>query len=128
MPDARQLLTGATDVDRSDVEPVDPKRNADVLIVVPCLNEERHLPALLADLLRDAHGACVVVADGGSTDRSRDIVLALARGHANLRLVDNPRRIQSAAVNLAARRHGARRKWLVRIAPMPGILRGTSIG
>jgi succinoglycan biosynthesis protein ExoA len=86
-----------------------------VLIVVPCLNEEEHLPALLADLLRDAHGARVVVADGGSIDRSRDIVLALARGHANLVLIDNPRRIQSAAVNLAARLRGTGCKWLVRV-------------
>lgn len=124
MPEARQLLTGATDVDRSDVERVESKRNADVLIVVPCLNEERHLPALLADLLRDAHGACVVVADGGSTDRSRDIVLALARRHANLMLVDNPRRIQSAAVNLAAQRHGLGRKWLVRIDAHAGYPEG----
>ncbi|WP_404482149.1 glycosyltransferase family 2 protein [Novosphingobium sp. BL-52-GroH] len=90
-------------------------RSADVLIVVPCLNEATHLPALLEGLLRNANGALVVVADGGSTDGSREIVSTLARGHANLVLLDNARRLQSAAVNLAARRFGAGRKWLVRI-------------
>lgn len=90
-------------------------RNGDVLIVIPCLNEEQHLPGLLGQLLSDAHGASVVVVDGGSSDGSREIVSALARAHANLVLLDNPLRIQSAAVNLATRRHGAGYKWLVRV-------------
>ncbi|WP_240197884.1 glycosyltransferase family 2 protein [Novosphingobium sp. P6W] len=90
-------------------------RNGDVLIVVPCLNEEAHLPALLRGLLGNAHGALVVVADGGSVDASREIVTLLSRKHANLVLLDNPQRIQSAAVNLAARRFGAGRNWLLRI-------------
>ncbi|WP_235037807.1 MULTISPECIES: glycosyltransferase family 2 protein [unclassified Novosphingobium] len=90
-------------------------RNSDVLIVVPCLNEEAHLPALLGGLLGNAHGALVVVADGGSVDASREIVMALGRKHPNLVLLDNPQRIQSAAVNLAARRFGAGRNWLLRI-------------
>lgn len=98
--------------------------NSGVLIVVPCLNEERHLPALLRDLLRDAQGAWLVVADGGSTDRSRAIVTELARTHANLVLLDNPGRIQSAAVNLAARRYGGGRKWLVRIDAHAGYPEG----
>ncbi len=85
------------------------------LIVIPCLNEERMLPGLLADLV--AEGACgrIVVADGGSSDRSREIVLALAAQHPNIVLLDNPARLQSAGVNLAARRFGALCEWLVRI-------------
>lgn len=90
-------------------------RNSDILIVVPCLNEEAYLPGLLAMLLKQAEGATIVVADGGSHDRSRDIVWRLADRHANLFLLDNPKRIQSAAVNLAARRYGAGCRWLLRI-------------
>ncbi|WP_238539033.1 glycosyltransferase family 2 protein [Novosphingobium sp. AP12] len=86
-----------------------------MLIVVPCLDEEAHLPALLVGLLRNAGGALVVVADGGSKDGSRAIVTDLSRNHANLVLLDNPRRIQSAALNLAARRFGIGHKWLLRI-------------
>lgn len=89
--------------------------NAGVLIVIPCLNEEAHLPSLLDRLLDEAQGATIVVADGGSRDRSRAIVAALARRHRNLFLLDNPKRIQSAAVNLAVRRHGMGHRWLVRI-------------
>lgn len=95
--------------------PVPDFDGADMLIVVPCLNEEAYLPALLAKLLRNVGGALVVVADGGSTDRSRDIVRNLASRHDNLVLLENPKRMQGAAVNLAARRYGAGRRWLVRI-------------
>lgn len=90
-------------------------RNRDVLIVIPCLNEERYLPALLDQLLRDVKGALVVVADGGSADRSRAIVAQLAQRYGNLVLLNNPARIQSAGVNLAVRRFGGGRRWLVRV-------------
>ena len=43
----------------------------DVLVVIPCLNEEAHLSALLARLDREAPSATIVVADGGSSDASR---------------------------------------------------------
>lgn len=89
--------------------------HADVLIVIPCLNEQTHLPGLLDALLHDARGALVVVADGGSSDASRSIVAQRMLRHANLRLLDNPKRIQSAGVNLAAQLFGGGRRWLVRV-------------
>lgn len=87
----------------------------DVLVVIPCLNEEAHLPVLLDRLLTDACGETIVVADGGSTDGSRELVIERARRYPRLHLIDNPDRIQSAGVNLAARRFGEGRRWLVRI-------------
>jgi succinoglycan biosynthesis protein ExoA len=45
----------------------------------------------------------VLVADGGSTDATRDVVEALQRRHANLRLLDNPGRWSSAGRNAAVR-------------------------
>jgi succinoglycan biosynthesis protein ExoA len=90
---------------------------ADCLIVIPCLNEAGFIGGLLDQLLadRDAEGALIVVADGGSTDRTREIVSARAASEPRLRLLDNPKRIQSAAINLAVVRFGAGRRWLVRI-------------
>ena len=87
----------------------------DVLIVIPCLDEEAHLPELLDRLIADAPAATIVVADGGSRDASRDIVTRGAASHPGLHLLDNPRRIQSAGVNLAVRRFGRGRRWLVRV-------------
>jgi succinoglycan biosynthesis protein ExoA len=84
---------------------------------VPCLNEAANLPALLDDLLADLgnEDAIIVVADGGSTDASREIVRAYAARDPRVRLMTNPARYQSAGVNRAARLYAAGRRWLVRI-------------
>lgn len=87
----------------------------DLLIVVPCLNEERHLPGLLSRLRADSPDALIVVADGGSTDASRTIVSAAARSDSRVVLLDNPQRIQSAGINRAVAAHGAGHRWLLRI-------------
>jgi len=83
------------------------------LVVIPCLNEKAHLEGVLAAMLADPHARhCrIVVCDGGSTDASRDIV---AR-HPQVTLLDNPRRLQSAAVNLAAETFGDGCAWLIRV-------------
>ena len=70
-----------------------------VSVVVPTLNEERELPALL-----DALGALdgrweVIVADGGSSDAT----LKLARGHASAPLVVVAGGGRAAQLNAAAR-------------------------
>ena len=88
---------------------------ADVLVVIPCLDEQEHLPALLAALRDDTPGALIVVADGGSTDGSRELVGAQAAEHPSIVLMDNPARLQSAGVNRAVVRHGAGKTWLVRV-------------
>lgn len=76
-----------------------------VAVAVPVLNEEAHVEACLASLMPQCppDRAEVLVLDGGSADRTREIVAALAARHPNLRLLANPGRLQAAAVNLAAR-------------------------
>lgn len=89
----------------------------DVLVVVPTLNEAAHIRACLASLIGDGAfmaGVAIVVADGGSTDATRDIVADLARTHPSVRLIDNPGRLQSAGINAAVDRAGDRRRYLVR--------------
>jgi len=88
-----------------------------LLLVIPCLNEAAHLPALLARLRADpnAANARIVVADGGSTDASRAIVSAIAAEDPRVALLDNPKRIQSAGVNLAVQTFGDSAPFLVRI-------------
>lgn len=87
----------------------------DVLVVIPCLNEEAHLPGLLAALDREAPSATIVVADGGSTDASRAIVADHAARNASVHLLDNPKRLQSAGINLAVATFGESKRWLARI-------------
>jgi succinoglycan biosynthesis protein ExoA len=80
-----------------------------VSIVVPVLNEEHYISPCLRSLLAqgagwgDGSSFEILVIDGGSTDRTREIVTTLQQVHPVLRLVHNPKRLQSAAMNLAAR-------------------------
>jgi len=87
------------------------------LVIVPCLDEAPHIEGVLQRLLHDQTPGLklrVVVADGGSQDGTPDIVQALARNEPRLQLVNNPARIQSAAINLAVRRFGREADVLVR--------------
>jgi succinoglycan biosynthesis protein ExoA len=75
-----------------------------VSVVIPVYNEERYIEACLRSVLeqdypRDRYE--VIVADGGSTDRTRAIIEATTRAHPNVRLIDNPGRTQASGLNLA---------------------------
>lgn len=76
-----------------------------VAIVVPVLNEERYIEGCLEPLLRQAAeiDADVLVFDGGSTDATRQIVATMQESYPRLAWHENPGRLQSVAVNLAAR-------------------------
>ena len=88
-----------------------------MLVVVPTLNEARRLPCVLDAVLADAGDGrfLVVVCDGGSSDGTCAIAEAAAAAHPQVRLLHNPARLQSAAVNLALRTFGGRCDWLVRV-------------
>jgi succinoglycan biosynthesis protein ExoA len=87
-----------------------------VSIVVPTLNEEHYIEACLASLIgqwpQDAYE--ILVLDGGSSDRTRQLVASFRERHNEVTLLSNPRRLQSAAVNLAARVASPRTTVLVR--------------
>lgn len=88
-----------------------------VLVVIPCLNEARHIKPLLVSLAesRGNHDMLIVVADGGSTDGTLEIVATLAGEIPGLELINNQKRIQSAAINRAVERFGDGRDFLIRI-------------
>jgi succinoglycan biosynthesis protein ExoA len=78
------------------------------MVVIPCLNEVDHIGALIDQLLEPAQrlGMTIVIADGGSTDGTRATVREIADAEPRVVLLDNPRRLQSAGVNLAVAEHG----------------------
>ncbi|UCI07713.1 glycosyltransferase family 2 protein [Mesorhizobium sp. B1-1-8] len=90
---------------------------ASSLIVIPCLNEAAHIGTLLEQLRPAAArlGARIVVADGGSTDGTQAIVEKVAAQDAQVALLANPKRIQSAAINLAVAAFGDGADYLIRI-------------
>ncbi|MBJ7596038.1 MAG: glycosyltransferase family 2 protein [Candidatus Dormibacteraeota bacterium] len=87
------------------MEPHGPKQPYPfVSVVVPVYNEERYIEACLTSVLDQDFPPDryeVIVADGGSSDSTRDLVEELARQHPNLRLIDNPGRTQAAGLNCA---------------------------
>src|SRR5579871_1047624 len=80
-----------------------------VTVVVPVLNEGHYIRPCLESLLQQgdkwAHGQRfeILVMDGGSTDRTREIVAEMQAANPHIRLAHNPKRLQSAAVNMAER-------------------------
>ncbi|WP_246659270.1 glycosyltransferase family 2 protein [Rhizobium sp. FY34] len=95
--------------------PILPEMRA--LVVIPCLNEARHIEPLLRKLAKNRgnHDMLIVVADGGSTDGTRAIVSRLTAEITDLVMLDNPQRIQSAATNLAVKLLGEGRDYLIRV-------------
>ncbi len=76
-----------------------------IVAVIPTLNEAAHIEDCLRSLLCGSqYLACVqvVVSDGGSTDGTQEIVSKLREEFANIALIDNPGRLQSAGVNAGA--------------------------
>lgn len=87
-----------------------------VSIVMPALNEERYIAQAIRSILPDHSDIdCeLLVMDGGSTDRTREIVSEFGREDARVRLVHNEGRLQSAGMNLAAQVADPRATFLVR--------------
>jgi GT2 family glycosyltransferase len=74
-----------------------------VTAIVPMYNERSHIGECLDSLIDQDYPADlfeVLVVDGMSDDGSRDSVLELARKHDVINLLDNPRRITAAAMNV----------------------------
>jgi succinoglycan biosynthesis protein ExoA len=95
----------------------EPAREDRALIVIPCLNEAPVIASVIGAILEDDGliDPLVLVADGGSTDGSQDIVSFIAARDPRVRLVQNPKRLQSAGVNLAARTLAGDRTWMIRV-------------
>ncbi len=78
-----------------------------VSIVIPTLNEEHYITHLLDSLDRQTYGPDgleILVADGGSTDRTRQLVGDFPSRFARLDIVDNPNRITVSGLNEGMRK------------------------
>jgi len=82
-----------------------PSEQPFVSVVIPIRNEEAFIADTLDSILEQDYPADrveVIVADGMSTDRTRDIVKEYSERHPRLRLIDNPARVTPNALNAAA--------------------------
>lgn len=77
-----------------------------ISVIVPVLNEERALPATLAQVFAQAGEYEIIVVDGGSTDRTGEI----AAGNGRIRLLTAPK---GRAAQMNAGAGVARGAWLL---------------
>jgi len=73
-----------------------------VSVIIPCRNEETHIASCLETILSQdypAENLEVLVVDGQSEDRTREIVTNIVEKRASLRIVDNPSRSTPSAMN-----------------------------
>jgi len=84
-------------------------------VIVPVLNEEAHIEASLEAMLsqRVAGGIEVLVVDGGSEDRTPEIIERLAARDNRIRVLSNPQRRIPNALNIGLRH--ARGDYVVRM-------------
>lgn len=94
----------------------DPDLDFPVLVVIPCLNEVHHLDNVVSGLmLRKVPLLTVVIVDGGSTDGTVNVAKKLSARYPDVKLLANPRRVQSAGINLAVENFGKQSKFLIRM-------------
>jgi len=89
-----------------------------VSIVIPCYNEEQTIGLLLNALYRQTYPRSqmeVILADGQSSDRTREVIANFQNQHPDLvvRVVENPKKIIPAGVNRAIK--AANGKYIVRL-------------
>jgi succinoglycan biosynthesis protein ExoA len=93
-----------------------------VSVVIPTLNEDTTIAPTLERLVDSCYPSDLLeflVVDGGSSDKTRAIaemmaVFLMRKRGAIIRVIDNPHRRQSAAINLAAEVADPRSEWLIR--------------
>jgi glycosyltransferase involved in cell wall biosynthesis len=89
--------------------------HVDISVLVPVLNEERHIRDTVAAMQAQRFDGSIelLFADGGSQDRTRVILLELALDDLRIRVLDNPRRRTASGLNVCLRE--ARGEYVARM-------------
>lgn len=87
-----------------------------VAIIIPALNEEKFIARCLESVIKQTFPVekmDIMVIDGGSHDRTCEIVNEYHHKFTNIRLLHNPHKIQSAAFNIGVKESSA--PYIVRL-------------
>lgn len=90
----------------------------EISIIIPCYNEEKTITQVLSAILAqsiDINTCEVVIADGMSSDKTRDTIAEFSTSHNELsiRVVDNPKRNIPSALNTAL--NSSKGQYIVRL-------------
>lgn len=104
MPDATEIASTESPTGTSEL----------VTVVIPARNEEGAIAEAVRSVQQQTYeNLQIIVVDGGSEDRTVDIVEGLAASDPRIEVLSNPERIIPRSLNLALA--AARGKWLVRV-------------
>lgn len=84
--------------------------NYEVAIVIPTLNEERFISRCLNSIIKQTYEfekMDVMIIDGGSNDKTKDIVAEYQKSHQNIRFIENKKKNQSVAFNIGFKKSTA---------------------
>ncbi len=72
-----------------------------VTVAIPVFNEEKHIRRVVEGFLATGYPnlAEILIADGRSTDKTREIIAELSEKDSRVKLVDNPEKYQSYGLN-----------------------------
>ena len=74
-----------------------------IAVIIPTLNEEKYIEKCIQSIIEQSFPfdrMDVLVVDGGSKDNTKSIVSEMQKEWTNIRLLDNPKKIQSVAFNI----------------------------
>ena len=89
-----------------------------ITIMMPALNEEPYIRESLLSLIGTGYPLDrmeIIVADGGSRDRTRDEIAKVAAIHPFVRVIENPRKFQDTGCNLAAEQANPNSQYFIRV-------------
>jgi len=114
----QRMSTKSKTVEPLRIDQSETTTGADVLIVIPSLNEEAHIESVIAGLQADLRcsEALIAVSDGGSSDQTVAIVKRIASTDPRVHVLTTVKRLSTgASVNRAVESFGHGRTWLVRV-------------
>jgi len=87
-----------------------------ISIIIPCFNEEKHIAHCLDSILLsdyDRSNIEILVVDGMSSDKTREIVASYSKKYTYIKLLSNPDKIVPKAMNLAIKE--AKGAYIIRL-------------
>ncbi|MEQ9309360.1 MAG: glycosyltransferase family 2 protein [Balneolaceae bacterium] len=85
----------------NNIKDLNIKKDPSVTIGIPVLNEEEHIERVISGFLNSDYSNLleIFVADGGSSDRTTEIVKNISKKDPRVQLLENPEKFQSFALN-----------------------------
>jgi succinoglycan biosynthesis protein ExoA len=89
-----------------------------ITVIMPAFNEEAYIRESLLSLISTGYPQNrleIIVADGNSTDRTKEEVAKVSSQYSFVRVINNPQRLQSAGCNLAAAQADPSSEYYIRV-------------